>query len=373
MSPIMSKLLYISVILFSISFASYSQVNDSIGKKTIRKIPFFLSFAIPWFVIAFTKIGVDYENYAYLIRIISPSNYLIESSETLFNLIVLFLKTYISENPDVVIFILKTITLLLVYRAIYSLRTQVSIGFSVAAYMLLCYLPSFYLITIMLACAIVLNAIAIYYKSHKLIIPIGLVILAGLIHNSALVFLPVFIVLIYLNTQGRLTGLKKWIVLAAYAIAVLGSSWIFNYVSSFAGFHYGNYASNAFNGSGVMIIIIYLPLMYVVHLYVTSDLETMKKNGIFVFALTSLVFNILSYRFRVIERMEFLLIPLYMIYFAGAYRSSKIRTNYAMLTFSKKELLLLLYLLFRGVLVFTSRVTISSGLDQYLFFNPFIL
>lgn len=372
MSPIMSRILYISVIILATIFASCSQVNSLVGKKTIRKIPFFLSFIIPWFVIAFTKIGVDYDNYAYLIRIISPSNYLIESSETLFNVIVLFLKTYISDNPDVVIFILKTISLILVYRAIYSLRNQVSIGFSVAAYMLLCYLPSFYLITIMLACAIVLNAIAIYYKTQRMVFPIGLVILAGLIHNSALVFLPVFVVLIYLNMQNRLTSLKKWVVLAGYSVAVFGSSWIFNYVSTFSGFHYGNYASNSFSGSGAMIVIMYLPLMYIAYLYTQSNLETTEKNGIYVFALTSLVFNILSYRFRVIERMEFLLIPLYMIYFAGAYRKLKTREKSAMWTFSKRELFLLLYVLFRGILVFTGRVTISSGLDQYHYFNPFI-
>ena len=84
------------------------------------------------------------------------------------------------------------------------------------------------------------------------------------------------------------------------------------------------------------------------------------------------MFNVLSYRFSVIERMEFYMIPLYCLYIPSVlFSSGVIKHEHKKRYISIEMLVYILYLLFRGYLVFSGRTTEAAGMANYSFFWPF--
>ena len=158
MSRIQTQIFYIIIIAISSFFAFKSQIEiDEKGEKKIkfRKIFFLLSFLISWFIISFTNIGSDYENYYYIIDRLTWSNYNIFSSEEPgMNLVFLIIREIV-HNTDVTIFIIKTVTIAIIFYTFYIIKENLKVGYAVLSYLLLVYLSSFYLITISLAASIV--------------------------------------------------------------------------------------------------------------------------------------------------------------------------------------------------------------------------
>lgn len=376
MSRIQTQIFYIIIIAISSFFAFKSQIEiDEKGEKKIkfRKIFFLLSFLISWFIISFTNIGSDYENYYYIIDRLTWSNYNIFSSEEPgMNLVFLIIREIV-HNTDVTIFIIKTVTIAIIFYTFYIIKENLKVGYAVLSYLLLVYLSSFYLITISLAASIVYLAIDLKVYKDKKILPIILILIAAQLHNSAYIVLPMYmmILIFYNNKQVKL---KKILICIIYIITILLSGFIFNYFStSVKGFHYNNYGTNDFSGTGIMVIFMYLPLL-LLYCYIKKYNKNEKMNSIFfVLALTSCMFKILSYRFRVIERMEYYILPLFSniiptIIFEN--NLDKVKDN-KKLTVTRVFLFFILYLLFRGLLVFFERTTSISGVGIYNFFNPF--
>lgn len=376
MSRIQTQIFYIIIIAISSFFAFKSQIEiDEKGEKKIRfrKIFFLLSFLISWFIISFTNIGSDYENYYYIIDRLTWSNYNIFSSEEPgMNLVFLIIREIV-HNTDVTIFIIKTVTIAIIFYTFYIIKENLKVGYAVLSYLLLVYLSSFYLITISLAASIVYLAIDLKVYKDKKILPIILILIAAQLHNSAYIVLPMYmmILIFYNNKQVKL---KKILICIIYIITILLSGFIFNYFStSVKGFHYNNYGTNDFSGTGIMVIFMYLPLL-LLYCYIKKYNKNEKMNSIFfVLALTSCMFKILSYRFRVIERMEYYILPLFSniiptIIFEN--NLDKVKDN-KKLTVTRVFLFFILYLLFRGSLVFFERTTSISGVGIYNFFNPF--
>ena len=377
MSRIQTQIFYIIIIAISSFFAFKSHIEiDEKGEKKIkfRKIFFLLSFLISWFIISFTNIGSDYENYYYIIDRLTWSNYNIFSSEEPgMNLVFLIIREIV-HNTDVTIFIIKTITIAIIFYTFYIIKEKLKVGYAVLSYLLLVYLSSFYLITISLAASIVYLAIDLKVYKDKKILPIILILIAAQLHNSAYIVLPMYmmILIFYNNKQVKL---KKILICIIYIITILLSGFIFNYFStSVKGFHYNNYGTNDFSGTGIMVIFMYLPLL-LLYCYIKKYNKNEKMNSaFFVLALTSCMFKILSYRFRVIERMEYYILPLFSniiptIIFEN--NLDKVKDN-KKLTVTRIFLFFILYLLFRGSLVFFERTTSISGVGIYNFFNPFV-
>ena len=377
MSRIQTQIFYIIIIAISSFFAFKSHIEiDEKGEKKIkfRKIFFLLSFLISWVIISFTNIGSDYENYYYIIDRLTWSNYNIFSSEEPgMNLVFLIIREIV-HNTDVTIFIIKTITIAIIFYTFYIIKEKLKVGYAVLSYLLLVYLSSFYLITISLAASIVYLAIDLKVYKDKKILPIILILIAAQLHNSAYIVLPMYmmILIFYNNKQVKL---KKILICIIYIITILLSGFIFNYFStSVKGFHYNNYGTNDFSGTGIMVIFMYLPLL-LLYCYIKKYNKNEKMNSaFFVLALTSCMFKILSYRFRVIERMEYYILPLFSniiptIIFEN--NLDKVKDN-KKLTVTRIFLFFILYLLFRGSLVFFERTTSISGVGIYNFFNPFV-
>ena len=376
MSRIQTQFFYILVILISTFLAFKSQIEiEENGKRRLkfRKIFFILAFLIPWIVIAFTNIGSDYKNYYYIIDRLNWNNYnKYVSEEAGMNLMFLTIRNIVN-NTDITIFFIKTITMLLIYSTFYIIRDKIKIGYAVFAYLLLVYLPSFYLLTITLAASIVYLAIILRIYKNKKIIPVVLILLAAQLHNSAYIILPMyfFITLLMDNKQVKL---KKIIFTVAYVSVIFLASFIFDYFStSVQGFHYKGYGSNSYSGTGIMLIVMYVPLL-IIYLYLKKyNKNNLMNNAFFAFMLTSLLFKLLSYKFTVIERMEYYILPLYSCIIPTIIFENKLDSTSKISRFSitKIFLMIILYLLFRGIIVFIERTMSTSGVGLYKMFNPF--
>lgn len=376
MSKIQTQVFYIVIIIVSSFFAFHSQVvaeEDGKKKNKLKKISFLLSFLIPWFVIAFTNIGSDYKNYYYIIDRLTWSNYNIFSSEEpIMNVVFLVIRNIV-QNTDITIFMIKTITIMIVYYGFYLTKDKLKVGYAVLAYLLLVYLPSFYLLTIALAAAIVYLAFILRIYKNKKTIPILLILFAAQLHNSAYMIFPMYILMTIFMNNKQVT-VKRVLACIAYVSVVIFSSFIFEYFSSsISGFHYKGYGSNSYSGTGAMVFFTYIPLL-LLYFFIIKYNKNIKMNSIFfVFVLTSIMFKVLSYKFRVIERMEYYILPLFCCIIPSILFENNLDRlkNGNRIVITRILFFFLAYLIFRGVLVFIERTTSSSGVGLYNFFNPF--
>lgn len=377
-----SSLMYICIMTVSILFAFGSQKGistnnyDSNGNPRFlfKPLPFFLSLFIPWFFVAFTKSGVDYNNYYNIINSLTWRSYATSYyNEPGMNIVFLLIKDFVGGDADITIFWIKTITVIIIGSSIYVLRNQVRVAFSIMAYLFIFYLPSFYLISMCFAGAFVFFALALYLKNQKFVIPILIILLAAQFHNSCYLFLPVFIACIVVNSIKSISSLTKILLTIAYIVALTMASTIFSFFQKFSSFHYDDYMTNTFSGSGLYILVLYIPLFWIIFNISKKNDDEFLNNNLFVYALSSCFFNILSYQFRVIERVEILLLPLYMFFIPQIFIKTRIlRPVKRKTTTTFLGILIMVYIVFRGVLVFQERVTVESGLANYVFFNPFL-
>lgn len=379
MSHNLTIIIYLSIIISSTALAFASQriryVDGIYTTVKFNKSIFLISFIIAWIFIAFTNIGVDYYNYYYIVRQESWQTFTsIFSVEPGFGLICVLLKQFVSTDAHVVLFILKTVSIILAFWGIYLTRNKVVVGYAVAAYMGLAYLPSFYLMSISIAMGVVFLAMGYYINKHKFFLPIILLIIAAQIHNAVYLFIPVVIALIVVEKAKNASNLIKALLILAYIAFGVFAGRIYNIAqTSISSFHYGNYGSNAFSGSGAMIIVLYVPLLLILYLfYKKYEISEIQRNRLFVFALSSLFFNVLSYQFTVVERMEFLLLSLYTCFIPEVLFSSGVIKHERGLKYKTLTgMLYIAYLVFRIYLTIDERTTVASGLSQYFFFNPF--
>lgn len=372
-----TKVLFYIVLIVSLLFAYLSQGRSAMMENgdirtNFRVFPFIISGLIPWYFLAFTDIGVDYPNYVRIISEIDLDNYnemfFVESGFALASAI---LKVLFNDNIDAVLFVFKSFSIVLSFVSIYILRDKLNVCFSVFVYMLLLYLPSFYLISQAMAAAMVLLSIAIYYKTNKIVIPLAILIAGGFIHNSVFIFTPVAAVCHYL-TITKLTRSKAILIMVGAIVLVAGASSLYGYaVSNISGFHYVNYGDNSFEGSGLYFFVKYLPLFYIAKIVSGYECDKNNKIFIFVFVVASAVFNLLSYQFRVIERMEFLLLANYIFFLPIFIKGQKILKNQSMPYYSRMTVILLAYLCFIGYGVIEGRTSERVEMATYIYFNPF--
>ena len=372
-----TKVLFFIVLAFTLLFAYLSQSKGEVKnngeiKKKFRYLPFIISGIIPWYYLAFTNIGVDYPNYYQIIKEIDMTNYndlfFVESGFALFSAV---LKIVFNGNIDAVLFIFKSFSIVLSFISIYILRDKLNVCYSVFVYMLLLYLPSFYLISQAMGAALVLSSVAFYYKTNKIAVPLVLLIAGGFIHNSVFIFIPVA-ALSYYITITKLTRAKVFFIMVGSIILVVTASSLYSYaISNISGFHYVNYGDNSFEGSGLFFFVKYLPLFYIAKIVIEYESDMKNKVFIFVFVVASALFNMLSYKFRVIERMEFLLLGNYIFLLPIFIRNQEILMHKNLPYYSRMTVILLAYLCFIGYGVIEDRTSAGVEMDVYVYFNPF--
>ncbi len=374
-----TQLLYITIFTVATLFAMAAQkkpfkesksVNGS-KRKDFRVVYFLLSFFTLWLFQIFSDNGPDYNSYSIIISRITWSNYAsFFDQEPVFNFILLILKTIFGGSIPLTIAAVKTITLLIVYLALYISRDRIDIGFSILCYILWAYLESFYLLPMLLATALIMIANAIFRIKGKKLIPFLLVILAAQVHNAAYLYLIVFIAQLFIGRVSQYSKLKRVIVFIGYIVVIFFSSRLFNLAANIvSGFHYNNYYGGAINRIGFLFIAMYLPLFFISYRFFLIDRESALNNIIFLGILTSAMIKVLSYSFNVIGRVEFLLLPLYTQYISEFTRTNKIIFSGKMKT-TLLGAFLIAYILFRGYIFFTAEIVFA--MTNYNFFNPFV-
>lgn len=382
MSHFSTVVLYIFVIIWAVFWGRIAQkkraVRESLQIFTCTSIvKLVIALVVPWFILAFTNIGVDYEHYYDIIDKVTWYDYADYFTwEPFFLLMSVFLKTICNGNPDLVIFIYKTITVFLIGISMYLLRNEVRLWLSIMVYMMLFYFGSFYLIAMCLASSIVSFAVVLWYKNNKIIIPLLLILVAAQIHNSMYLFLPIFILAVYYSKSVHNNILKFFVMvfsfIAAGGLAMVIFKWAAGNIESF---HYNSYTDLTDNGGGLMFYIRFGTLSYIMYEYYKINKDVSDKIRFFVvFALGSALFYNMAYTFRVIGRMDFALITFYYLFLPYMFNKSidkarLLNTN----KYQAINLLCFVFLFFLGYDEMSARIVdrISPGLGHWILFVPF--
>lgn len=366
---VFSMYLVYAVVLAISTLAAFQTQYVSTGKngvvKTgIRPTWFLVSFLLPWAVVAFTRIGVDYANYERIIGRFEWNNLNDQGdSEFGFNLIAMFFKWILNGNVDGSIFCLKTLTITLIYFSIYKMRDVVNVGYSVFFYLLLLYLPSFYLISQFLAASLVTLVMVLYLKKGKSYVCLGLLLLIGQIHNSVYIFVPFFLMCVYLKTFSIRSGLFFLV----FAAAIMFAEDAFRMAQTIEGFHYNDYMNSSKAGSGIMLIVRAALMMWIAYMMYRNDGYIKRKVMIIYFAAAISLFNILGNTFAVITRMEFMFMSFYILLLPSYLNYHRKRIGHDYLFYFT-----FLFILLNGYRVITERIgNPISMMTYYIPFNPF--
>lgn len=370
-------LLYLGVMLVSCFLAFYSQspykTPDEFPTNNFRfrKLTFIMSLMIPWFFLSFTKIGVDYNNYYNIVNRVDWNHLTIGADvEPLFNLLCVVLKTLAHGNIHAALFLMKSVTVILIGCSIYIMKDRIRVGYAVMAYLLWMYLASFYLLSICLASSLVMLAVAIWRTKDKILPSMALIIFSGLLHNSVFILLPAFILcIIFKKSYGKIAST---IIIVSFIIATVMASSIYNFVATnFTGFHYTNYVGGQTTGSGIMILFRCIPVLYFWAAQINKVSDKLLVRNTLIFTLSSCMFFIMGYQFIVVGRMEYDLLFLYTLLFPEMFVLSGGMFKKKASVFQPYQLIALGYYLMRGYIEFTSRTGTFSTINNYEFFNPF--
>lgn len=317
--------LYIFVFAISIFFMFLSQRyvvgKDGSKKQSFSLFWFVCSFIPLWIVSCFTKIGADYDSYSSIIS--HASDYRRDNGivEWLFYSGCNILQG-VFHNTDTVIFIIKSTTLLLFFKALYMIRKTAIVWIALLAFCGLRFIE-FYLIQMELAVSIFV--LAIIYLSRKKYFKFWLSYISCIfIHSSALIFSPVFILFFILKCNKELLNKKKIISLLLLCIIAI-SCWytITLYAITHIPFfiQYGTYSlMNDYSGSGAALYIAYIPILYFcfqIYKYQREQLTFVNQS--IIFSIFCFLFEILSYKIEVLGRIgaysiiiQMLIIPCYL-------------------------------------------------------------
>ena len=184
------KSLFIYIILFFISALLFSYGNrvKNKGLKTILKI---ISIIIPVLIAGLRyNVGTDYENYVNSYFLVTNDNYRIE----IFHKLVVMIVQHTFNYYQYIFLIYALVTILIAYKAIDDYKIDNKNTFILTyAYLMLYFIMSLNLMRQCLAVAIIMYSMK-YIYNKKIYKYIFCIILATLVHTSALIILPFGIV-----------------------------------------------------------------------------------------------------------------------------------------------------------------------------------
>lgn len=380
MNPIGTSILYIFVFALSTFFMYLAQKNvkSADGTKTqIFDVFWFLLAFVPlWIIMCFTNIGADYESYSYIIanaRQIRQDNGIVEW--VFYSLCIILYDVF--RNAHIVIFIIKTVTLLLFFDALYMLRKESVLWLSLLAFCGLRFLE-FYLIQMQLSVAIFMIAIIFLLKNRSLKFLLCY-LLSALIHSSALIFLPIFLLFFVLKGQTRIFSRKSILSICIICLIIL-SAWLsisvyaIKYIPFFQQYAYYSLMTD-YSGSGIAIYIYYIPIIYFcIYIFKSSKYWPQYINISIILTLFCFVFGILGYKIEVIGRLrayaltlQMIIIPIYL------YTRRRDISSKSLFNRRTENTLWLLFLLFQSSLFFIEKMTSpTSMVSEWRFDNPFI-
>lgn len=369
-------LMYICLIFLMVVLSGLAQkrkiVNGTV-QYSYRPIIFIFAMLIGWYVIAFTNIGTDYENYTW---IITYSKDFIDESfvEIGFNGLAYILYS-IFNNSDIVIFFIKTITIALFFYAFHIMHDQIQLWMAVLVYGLYIYLR-FYLLSMTLASAVMMLSIAYLMKSKNKKSILWFAI-ACTIHSSCILVIPAYVIYFLFKCSAKNLSRAKVIFISfSYIAVILSSTPVYQYVISSipALQQYNKYGISWNQGFGLLLFVRYIPLIFFAWQIYVDDENRTEANILFIFTLTAFTFDILGYKIEILSRMSSLfmaiqciIIPSYLRRIYNTVPKRRIFDNQSI------RLLWIMYIMIIGSWTFFSIInSTTSKVELYRYFNPFI-
>lgn len=374
--------LYLMIFLVTSFLASQCQSLEKDGRIKVRRIFLYTSFIIHWIFLVFTNIGVDYNNYIRIIKNVSLEN-LFSESEVVFSGLCLALKN-LFESPDVVVFFLKTITLVLFYIAFMEIAQEANIGLCMIAFNAFVYLQGYFILGMQIAIACLLLS-TIYLKQDREKKALLLLILACGLHSSSILFIPLYVMYFVINLRKKKMSISFVVLISvsyvlAYLFIGLIMNWGLDHIPQLAQYRIYNMVSD-YKGIGLVQILYFIPLLYFVYLINNNSNSVNLKNLSIVFVFTAFLFAMIGYKIEVFSRINksFLMIYAYLIpnfFFERKYNNQQSVKNGAVrfiFNYRSDLFFWMVYIIIRGIDVFVDMGLKSSTslLNPYIWFNPF--
>lgn len=380
-------ILYILIILITTCLAKKSQCvklhpNDIISgfysKFRFRIGYFYLTFLIHWFFIAFTNIGTDHEEYLDIIQY-RAQTYMEYGMEVGFNGLSYILFN-ITHSGEQVIFILKTITMLLFYVAFYRLRFVIDFGLAFFVFNTQVYFQGYYLLSMQLAISLIFLAYA-FFIYNRYIRGLMLCLIASTVHTSAMMVIPLFLLVYYYNWRKESIKMRYVIINVILILLIISSFFtILSNALNYSMFEqYGRYEMTyQQTGSGLMVYFNFTILLYIIYHFYKQRLDYRFFNLAIIFSLYAFCFATIGYKVDVFSRMNKYFVSISMMSIPILYKSiiynkrsnNQIKRNNNMIV----ENVIKFYLFYNGILTFNGLINLKSTSDiaVYHFFNPFI-
>lgn len=371
MSTENTLILYIFIFVITTLYPLFFRTHNETKRKGLL-----VPFIIHWFFCCFTNIGVDYQNYYRIIEYIGTYR-AFEGVEIGFTWFCLILKAF-SLNPDQIIFLLKTLTIILFYRGFYKLRKITIIPLVLLSYNVLIYLQGFYLLSMQLAIALLfLSVVHLLFGSRNK--SVLYMLMSCLTHTSSILLLPIYIILIYMQRKKLLISVRQiCILISVMTIISVCFTIIYDYaISSISIFHYyeAYELSNTTIGSGLGQVVFFLPIFYFILQIYKSNLSSSIRNGAVIFSIVGFTYALLGYKVDVLMRINNSFFCLYAIFiplllFKRVTHNISIKQR--ILPIRVDQFVWILYLCFRGYIVVSGYMSKDSlsEISEFHFFNP---
>lgn len=303
-------ILYVTVIFLSTLLAFLSQRTiihrKEDGTAIYRKVNYRSVYAISFLILAsfscLTANGIDKEAYRFLFRENTITN-LYEGIEPGFWLLIVTTKIF-THNENFFLGIVSFLTVLFVYKGVWSCKDKLSIGLAIFIFSSQYYLQSFNLMRMYLSMSIlVLGARNILEnKKGKFLIYI---LIGSSIHFSALFVLVGFFISLIMTQRGKAANRTFFIILIIATI--IASSFAIGYAIQFAHLDisgkYSKYLSETTPGSiGFKVILNIVPYYLVLFLcrkYNDNKWLVSISEG---FCLIVLIISLVGYSIPVLSR-----------------------------------------------------------------------
>lgn len=316
-------ILYFCITIFCFIFASASNKKIAVEGQIYckeHKGCFVISWIVATFFLINSHIGTDYNSYISILHSVRWDNLFgFTNAEPGFKLLWLIFSKF-STDADLFLAIIKLFGISLAFSAIWKIRDEIDVGFSVLGYMCFVYFDSFNLIRMIFAVNICIFAFGKLMKEKNTQAAL-LSVIAVSIHTAALFFLIAVIAYLYILRQGKIPGFRMFILVLGLSVILVCVGTLFNYlVGNFGVFrHYTKYTLSTDYGFSPVLILRYLPVIYCVY-FSWKNLEEKSKEKIgIVFLVIAIFVSLLSYSIKTVTRansffyvLQFILMPLYL-------------------------------------------------------------
>lgn len=372
----MVELIYFLALLISVLLANRSHERIVITPNGTKVKPaswgmLFSAFIPLWAFLCFSSPSLDYDNYIRIIDFVSWQNPYAGTSEIGFNYLIVIIKSLVSEKADIVIFCIRTLSLLVVFLSLYRLHKQVNLGYSIFIYGTTVFLFSTYALSQIAAASLELMAFSFIYTSDKRKIKIWgyvVAIIGAQLHTSAYLALPVLLVIDYSLRKPKEFQAIKWFYFIGAFVAFILLSMIIGYIeSNFQEFQYGEYFEDTQSGLGFRVYIEYAALFIMYFLLPVESVSLRFRNTLYIFLVTTFFITIVSYTTSVGARMHTIFMAQNVALLPQLLKNRKCLKN-------KQTLILVLIALYLSVeilLSFNSEFYGGNRLADSKLFNPF--